>query len=346
MEGTNLILTTLILLGSILIGIIIDRMLIPAFQRIAKTKKYTTTESLLSAMRNFVIVWILCGGIAITVTVAHPPSGWIRPIQKLTVVALIFSVSLSIAKFTGTLIRTRTGKLQKLLPSSTIIINLTRITIIAIGMLIIFQTLGISITPIITALGIGGLAVALALQDTLSNLFAGIHIILSGQVRPGDFVKLESGEEGYVMDIGWRNTTIRVLPDNLVVVPNAKLSSTIITNYYLPQEEMNIIIPVGVSYNSDLEKVEKVTIEVAKEILEEVPGGAKGFQPFIRFKAFSDYSIDFSVILRVKEYSNQYIIKHEFIKRLHKRYKKEGIEIPFPVRTVIFRKNIEGKSQK
>ncbi|MFH1625075.1 MAG: mechanosensitive ion channel family protein, partial [Pseudomonadota bacterium] len=218
--------------------------------------------------------------------------------------------------------------------STTIFTNLTRILIVIIGVLIVLQTLGVSITPIITALGIGGLAVALALQDTLSNLFSGFYILISRQVRVGDYVKLGTGEEGYVVDITWRNTTLRALPNNIIMVPNSKLASAITTNYNLPEKELSVRVQVGVSYDSDLEHVEKVTIEVAKGVMQDIVGDVISFEPFIRYHTFADFSINFTVIMRAKEFVDQYSMKHEFVKRLHKRYREEGIEIPFPIRTV------------
>ena len=125
-----------------------------------------------------------------------------------------------------------------------------------------------------------------------------------------------------------------MLPNNTVIVPNAKLVSSQITNFYLPETEMAVLVQVGVSYQSDLEKVERVTIDVAREVLQQVEGGVKEFEPFIRYHTFSDFSINFTVILRAKEYVHKYLITHEFIKRLHQRYQSEGIEIPFPIRTI------------
>jgi len=248
-------------------------------------------------------------------------------------VAIIISATVVLAKIIVGLIQLHSKK-NAALPSASLFINLTRIIIFVIGGLIILQSLGISIAPLLTALGVGGLAVALALQPTLSNLFAGIQIIISKQVQVGDYVQLDSGEKGYVTDISWRNTKIRELPNNLIVVPNSKLANTIVTNFHQPQKEMSLIIQCGVSYSSDLEKVEKITIEVAKDVLKKVQGGQSEFEPFIRYHTFGDSSIDFSIILRVKEFVNQYLIKHEFIKALHKRYGQEGINIPFPVRTI------------
>jgi len=97
---------------------------------------------------------------------------------------------------------------------------------------------------------------------------------------------------------------------------------------------MACLVNLGVSYGSDLEKVEKVTVEVGKQVLEKITGGVKTFDPFIRYNKFNDFSIDFTVILRVSEFVAQYLVTHEFIKALHQRYNKEGIVIPFPIRTV------------
>lgn len=219
-------------------------------------------------------------------------------------------------------------------PSSSLIMNVVRVVIGTLFGLLILQSFGVSITPLLGALGVGGLAVALALQETLANFFAGIVIILSKQLRPGDFVELSSGEMGYVEDITWRITTIRSLPNNMVIIPNYLLSSSIVTNYYQPEQQMSVLINVGVSYDSDLDHVDRVTTKVATKVMTEVEGGIPDEEPFIRFNNFGESSIDFTVIMQTNEVVNQYIIKHEFIKLLHRRYGEEGVEIPFPIRTI------------
>jgi small-conductance mechanosensitive channel len=120
----------------------------------------------------------------------------------------------------------------------------------------------------------------------------------------------------------------------LIVIPNAKLANSVITNFSRPQKKMSVIIQVGVSYDSDLAEVERITKEVAKQVVTEVQGGVPEYEPLIRYHTFADFSINFSVIIRVKEFVNKYLVRHEFIKALHKRYNEEGIEIPFPIRTV------------
>ena len=238
---------------------------------------------------------------------------WSLPanIENLLGKTLFVLVTVSLTLFAVTVLTKLTvlygAVLQQALPITSLTQNIATGIVITIGLLIILNGLGLSITPILTALGVGGLAVALALQDTLANLFAGVYVTIAGQIRVGDYIKLDSGYEGYVADIGWRSTRIRMLPNNLVLVPNAKLGQAIVTNCYLPDREMAVLIDVGVDYGSDLAHVERVTCEVASDTLKSVPGGATDFIPFIRYHTFGDSSINFTVILRAREYVDQYL---------------------------------------
>jgi small-conductance mechanosensitive channel len=218
----------------------------------------------------------------------------------------------------------------------------TKIVVLAVGAMIVLDNLGISLTPLLTTLGISSLAVAIALQDTLGNFFAGLYIKADRPIEPGHFVKLQTGEEGYVERIGWRSTRVRMLTNNMVVVPNTKLVQDNITNYYLPDRELAVLVPVGVAYDSDLQKVERVTEEVAKEIMQTVPGAVREFAPFIRYHTFNQSSIDFTVILRAREFTDGVLLKHEFIKKLHARYAQEGITLPFPTRMVYLKTEVDG----
>jgi small-conductance mechanosensitive channel len=231
------------------------------------------------------------------------------------------------------------------LPMTSLMRNIVYVAVIVVGGLTILNGIGVAITPMLTALGVGGLAVALALQDTLANLFAGFYITVARQIRVGHYLKLDSGEEGYLVDIGWRSARIRMLPNNLVLVPNAKLAQAIVTNFDLPEKEMAVLVEVGVDYDSDLRHVERVTVEVAREVLSTTPGGVGTFEPFIRYHTFGDSSVNFTVILRAREFVDQYVIKHEFVKRLHERYAAEHITIPFPIRTIVSRPPSEGDTR-
>ena len=272
--------------------------------------------------------------IYLAVQFSNLPADKVVLISKVLLTLGILSVSFALANLLSRLISSFSQKANMAAPVTTLTQNIVRIIVLVVGSLIILHNLGISITPILATLGVGGLAVALALQDTLANLFAGFYIIVSRQVKVGDYIKIESGEEGYVIDINWRTTKIKMLPNNVVLVPNDKLTKVIITNYNLPDKELAVLVNMGVHYNSDLEKVEAITCEVAKEVMKEVKGGVPGFEPFIRYNAFGDSSINFTVIMRAKEFTDQYLIKHEFIKKLHRRYNREGIVLPYPIRAI------------
>jgi small-conductance mechanosensitive channel len=290
-------------------------------------------RSIISALRAPLVLWCAILGLYISTEVVTLAPGIARVIQRALVVLVVLSVSWALGRIAATAVAHAAG-VRRQLPAATLLVHVARLGVLALGLLIVLQTLGVAITPLLTALGVGGLAVGLALQDTLANFFAGIHILTSRQVRPGDYVQLASGEEGYVQDVTWRYTTIRQLANNLTVVPNAKLATSILTNYYLPEPALAVLVPVRVAYGSDLERVEAITIAVGQDVMHEVPGGDPTFQPFIRYNAFAESSITFTVILRGREVVDQHLIRHEFIKRLHHRYGAEGIEIPFPIRTV------------
>ncbi|MCI0661763.1 MAG: mechanosensitive ion channel family protein [Acidobacteria bacterium] len=327
-----------LILGGMLIGLFVNKFVLGRLRKAVGRTRWNGDEFVVTALGGMPILWLTLLGVYAALQSLPSGTPWLNFGKNALLVIAILSVTIFVANISAGLVGLYARRLEGTLPATSLFTNLTRLLVFLIGALIILQTLNVSITPILTALGVGGLAVALALQDTLSNLFSGLQIIASRQVRPGDYVKLESDEEGYVTDITWRNTAIRALPNNMVIVPNSKLASTLVTNYYQPEKEMAVLVQVGVSYQSDLKKVEQITIDVAREVMREVEGGVPEFKPFIRYYTFGDSSINFTVILRGREFTDQFLIKHEFIKQLHERYQHEGIEIPFPIRTIQFMK--------
>jgi small-conductance mechanosensitive channel len=251
-------------------------------------------------------------------------------LRATTIVAII----LFLDRFLRGLLKEYGSRVEIMKTSGGIIRGIVRTVVIGLGFLILLDTFGLSITPIIASLGIGSLAVALALQPTLENVFAGIQLISDRMIQIGHFIKLDSGEEGYVDRIGWRSTWVRMLPNNMVVVPNKVLVNSKVLNYHYPDREIAVLVQVGVSYDSDLSRVERVTVETAQDVMKTVSGAVPEFTPFIRYHTFNESSIDFTVIMRAKEFTDQFLIKHEFIRRLHERYKKDGIVFPFPLRTL------------
>lgn len=301
-------------------------------------------DIILNSFRVPSVYWCIAIGLYIGIAVSELSEKYVFCISKTIHIIIILSITIAVANLSGRIFRNYVRKSELPIPTTGLAYGILKGTILVIGFLIILSVLGISITPLITALGVGGLAVALALQDTLSNLFAGIHILVEKSIRVGDFIKLETGQEGYVEDITWRTTRIRMLPNNMVVIPNSKLSQSIVINYYLPEKRMSLLIPIGVSYSSDPEKVEKILVEETKKAVGEIPGLLGEPEPFVRFiPGFGESSLDFTLICQVKEFVDQYLAQHELRKRIFRRFKEEGIEIPFPHRTVYLREEKDWK---
>jgi small-conductance mechanosensitive channel len=202
-------------------------------------------------------------------------------------------------------------------------------TIVLIGFLVILSQMGVAVAPLLTALGVGGLAVALALQDTLANLFAGMHILVEKSVRVGDALRLESGQEGEVLDITWRTTRIRTLQNNIVVIPNSKLAQSVLTNYSLPEPRLTLQIPVGVDYANDPRQVERVLLAVAAQAVLEVPGLVAVPAPVVRFApGFGPSSLEFTLNCQVDAYGDQVAVQSELRARIVEGFRAAGIEFP------------------
>lgn len=306
---------------------------------IARRTRTTLDDVIVSALKKPVYLLALATGIYIALAQINSLSGHVplmtRLYQAAGILILAYAASKVTSSFLNWMVMKRSGGEAKVagafLPLTAKFVSVFIYVVAFIGVL---DQLNVKITALVASLGVASLAVALALQDTLANFFAGIYVMADRPVRVGDFVRLENGEDGYVIEIGWRSTKIRTLPNNVIIIPNSKLAQSVITNYYLPGQETSFVVKCGVAYGSDLDKVEKVTVKAAKDVQQSVEGATKNFEPFIRFNEFGDSNINFSIILRVDEPVGKYLVLHELVKRLTKAYSREGIEISWPVRNV------------
>jgi small-conductance mechanosensitive channel len=328
------ILPIVFILTGLIVGIIGDKILFKRLKKFVSSRDIPGSDILFRALNRMTLIWCVLAGFysAIIVSKFPLPPDFKESLRKIIVTIFLYTLTIVIARLIAGFIKLWLEKTEGL--SASLLSNVAKVAILVLGTLIILQTIGVEITPIITTLGVGGIAVGLALQDTLANLFSGVYLIISKQVRTGDYVKLDDGHQGYVTDITWRNTTIRELTNNVIIVPNAELASAIFINYHLPIKQITLTLDVGVSYDSDLEKVERVTVEVAKEVMQEVAPELSDNEPYIRFHTFGDFSINYTLYMRVNEFFDQRIAKHIFVKKLHKRYQLEEITIPFPIRDI------------
>ncbi len=335
----------LILLGSIFLAKVMQVILRTYAHRITAKTKTDLDEIILGILTTPLYLLMLVGGLYFAVrslSILTEYSFWTDGlffVLAVLIVAATLSRVLSFSIGRWLKVQKRFEKTPKL------VIKISIISVYLLAVLIILGHFNVEITPLVATLGLGGLAVGLALQNTLSNFFAGLHIISDRPVNVGDYVELPDVKlSGYVEDIGWRSTRIRTLPNTRIIVSNSKLAESVIVNYSLPEQEMAALVEVGVDYGSDLKKVEKVVIDVATKIQKIIPGAVKSFTPFIRFHTFGDSNINFTVILRVEMFVDQYLVKHEFIKALKDAFDKEKIEISWPVRKVYYSdKSIKGK---
>lgn len=324
----------LIIAGALVAGVLGDRIVVARVRAASKARGWIGGEITAQALQGTLVLLAGLLGAWGALASLYPAPRIERIATVVLMVGAIAVVTVVAARLTAGLIHAYTSREDAVLPHSTIFVNIARLAVIAVGALIALNAMGVSITPLLTALGVGGLAVALALQDTLSNLFSGLQLIGSRQIAVGQYIRLESGEEGHVEDLTWRYTAIRQPSNNLVIVPNATLATSRIVNFDQDDRETSVLVPAGVAYGSDLEHVERVTVEVAREVMARTQEPFDGFEPFVRYNELGDSAIGFNVILRAHEITDQHILRHEFIKALKARYDAEGIEVNFPQRTV------------
>ncbi len=205
----------------------------------------------------------------------------------------------------------------------------------SLGFLMALSVLNIPISPILAGLGVGGLAVALAVQPTLANFFAGTYVVTEGELNVGDYIEIQGGPAGYVVEVGWRSTKIRSMFNNLVIIPNSQMASSIVTNYYSPSPAIDVLVYCGVSYDCDLGQVERVVRDAAQELVDMSEHAVKS-EPWFGFEEFGDSNISFWVFIRATDRIGSFFLTSELVKVVHSRLTAEGIEINYPVRKLVF----------
>jgi small-conductance mechanosensitive channel len=301
-------------------------------------KRTTSTldEDIVRSLRRPIVLWSILGGFYLGMLVIDVEPDVEELLAGVMSAVLIVSLTVWFAEVVVRLlvavVPARPGQPS---PVTGVVQNVVRTFVMLIGLVLLLGNFGISVAPMLTTLGIGGLAVALGLQETLANVFAGFQLTIARNIRIGDIVRLGDSEEAVLEDIGWRAARIRRLFTHAtVVVPNARLANDIITNYDLPTPEVGVLVDVHLHYRSDLERVEVVCCEVATEVMHADVGGIPTHQPFVRYHLFGESAIELTVHLRAVGFRESLVVRHEFIKRLAKRFAAEGIVFAHPIRAI------------
>jgi small-conductance mechanosensitive channel len=334
-DPMQLILPLVVLFATLAVGRLLKGIVFKILRKWAAHSKSYVATIVMHALDGPFMIWVLILGLHFATQSSELPHRWLARLAQLLLVLWVLSLAIMLSRALGNIIRFYGSDIPGALSVTTLTQNLAQIGVVILAMIVLLNLLGIPIAPILTALGVGGLAVALALQDTLSNLFAGFYVAIARQVRLNDYIKLNTGEEGYVNDITWRSTTIRTLNNNMVIIPNSKLGQAIVTNYYLPEKRLSIQVPVSVNCDSDIDLVERVLLEEANNAIGSIQGLLAEPAPTVSFEpGFGESSLGFTVGCHVEEFAAQFRVRQQMRKRILKRFRQEGIDMPFPTRTV------------
>ena len=323
-----------LLIGTILLGLVARRVIFKLVQGWAKRSDSQLDVLLIDTLRGPIALWIVILGLHVATQSSEIPQHYKNYFPPTLQVLWGLSFTIAISQFAGNMIRFY-GGLGGVKSVSSLSQKLVQFSILIIGCLWLAKVIfNFSLAPILTGLGVGGIAVALALQDTLSNLFAGFYVSVSGLVRIGDYIQLNTKEEGYITDINWRCTTMRTRMNNLVVIPNNKLGQAIFTNYFLPDGRMVVTILCGVGQDADIDLVEKLLLEETVKSSAEIEDVLSDPSPAVRFNPGPwNNSLIFQVVFSVTQFANVPTARSEVRKRLYRRLRAEGIAVTFPAAT-------------
>jgi small-conductance mechanosensitive channel len=326
-----------LLIGTVVAGLIVRRVLFRVVREWAAHTESQLDALITGTLSGPIVLWSLILGFHLATQNSEIPRPYLHYVPITLQALWILSLTIAMSRLAGNTVRFYGGRVAGVQAVTSLTQKLAQLVVVAVGVVWMLKVVfDLSLTPILTTLGVGGLAFALALQDTLSNLFAGFYVSISRLVRIGDYIKLNTGEEGYVTDINWRCTLLLGISNNLVVIPNSKLGQAIYTNYHLPEQRMMVSMSFGVGYESDIDRVEAVLLDVVESAAGQIPGMLAEPAPYVRFAPGpGDWALGFQVNFQVTEFSNQYLVQSELRKRIFKRFRAEGISMPFPTRTVL-----------
>jgi small-conductance mechanosensitive channel len=310
--------------AGIIAGFLLERLALARLEEFFADQGWRVQTSLIAAIRRVIVLWCIVAGVYLAMLSIPAPANVVQAVNHVLFVLFVIGATLTTGRFAADLVDIHGHKFTKELGTTSgrrtmsLLATIAQLTIVLTGAIIVLDSLGIAISPLITALGVGGLAVALALQGVLSNIFSGLELIASHHVRPGDYIKLDIGGEGVVLDINWRNTTIRDATDTLVIIPNDKLASAVIWNYHLPDKDVfTMAVDVAVKRNADLGQVEKIAIDVANDVAREIGELASAPPPEVRFNTLTNDQVNVTTFLHSRAYMDGMRIRSEFIKRMH-----------------------------
>jgi small-conductance mechanosensitive channel len=334
---SQLLVPLALLTATVLVGLVVRSVLFRIVRGWAAGSETNLVDMIVESLP--IVLWSLILGLHLATQNSPLPKIYLKYLPRTLAVLWVVSVTIALSRLAGNVVRFYGGRIMGAHSVTSITRKLAQIAVLLMGMAWLLRVFNFSLTPVLTTLGVGGLAVALGLQDTLSNLFAGFYVSISGLLRIGDYIKLNTGEEGYITDINWRATTMRGSTNNMVIIPNNKLGQAIYTNYNLPDQRIRMSVSFSVGYDSDIDRVQGILLAETLAAVGKVPGMLGEPEPYVLFNPGPGQSaLVFQVNFSVDGFGIQNVTQSELRKRLFKRLKSEGITMPFPTQTIILEK--------
>jgi small-conductance mechanosensitive channel len=320
----------LVLVVSLLAGWLADLLLSRWLLTDERRKRWRGAAALAESLHGVVEVWALLIGTWVFSALLYPPFSNVLPavwVKGGTSALLILSLTVFSARLASRLVRATMAREDVPLPSSTIFVNLARISVWAIGLTMLLSAFGIKVSALVAALGVVGLAVSLGLQDTLANMFSGLQIVLSKIIEPGEQIRLSTGEEGTVVDVTWRQTTIENATGDLVIVPNQIIGRALLTNYSKPTLARTVQATFSTAFGTDLDRVEVLAREAAERVIASHSQTVSGTEPTVRFRGFVDGGVSVLVGVRVESPSAAPAVRSALVRELYRTLSAAGVQI-------------------
>jgi small-conductance mechanosensitive channel len=317
----------LIVLAAAAMGVLVRLTLIHWLRQLSLLNKSPYDEIVIDGLKHRVVAWTVLVVLYLQASALPWHPGTITTTRTILAALIIISVTVVLMRLVSALVHAYGTTSAAGVGGTNLIRYICAVLLLFTGAVSVLALFGISVVPAITALGVGGLAVALAFQDTLANVLSGLNLTLSRQIRVGDYIELNETTGGFVIDIGWRATTLRGLNGLNVFIPNKKLAEAVMTNYTLGAA-MSVELAFRVDLGCRPQRIVALVVDEMRLAAEVLPGLRQDIPAAVRFKAFGEWALDFRVYVEIASFQDRMYLRHELMMRLHERLLREDIALP------------------
>jgi len=317
-------------------GSLLELALLTGLPALARRSATRFDDVVAGAVRGPVKACVFLVSVLAALLTAPIPDAVRRGVEVTLLVVLTLAGLVVTARLIAGLVATYGGRAGLAGSTGEAVRRVAHLAVYLVGLVVVLDFQGVPIGPLLTTLGLAGLALAFALQDTLSNFFGGVYLQADHDLDLGHFVRIEDlNVEGVVVEVGWRTTKIRTLQNNLVVIPNSRVAASVVTDFDLPEPRLMLQVRVPVARGTDPRRLETLLVEEGAAAAAAVAGLLADPAPFVRFMpGFTENGLEVTLVCHVASYVDQFPVQHELRQRLHARLRREGIELAVATRVV------------